>query len=153
MERMAEPGAGPAGRWTFLTNHARVLLKIAGDPEARLRDIAAMAHITERAAQGIVADLEAAGYLTRTRVGRRNHYTIHPTGTFRHPAESDYGIGGLLAVFTHRDEVGGAEGAGETKGADGTDGTRPANGTEAAQEARRVQEPGAAEGATGGRGG
>jgi predicted transcriptional regulator len=72
--------AGPTSRpWTFLTNHARVLVEIARNPQTRLRDIAAGIGITERAAQAIVTDLEEAGYLTRTRVGRRNHYSVDPT--------------------------------------------------------------------------
>ncbi|WP_189130850.1 helix-turn-helix transcriptional regulator [Wenjunlia tyrosinilytica] len=91
------------GRWTFLTNHARVLLEIARNPNVRLRDVADTAGITERATQAIVADLEAAGYVTRTRVGRRNHYTIDPDSRFRHPAEADHSIGGLLSLFTHRE--------------------------------------------------
>ena len=86
--------------WTFLTNHAHVLLAIARDPTARLRDVADLVGITERAAQSIVADLEAAGYLTRERVGRRNEYTINPAGRFRHPAEADHSIGDLLTLFT-----------------------------------------------------
>jgi hypothetical protein len=90
-------------RWTFLTNHARVLLKLASDPDARLRDVATATRITERAAQGIVADLERAGYLTRQRVGRRNRYTINPSGTFRHPAEADFRVGDLLALFAFRE--------------------------------------------------
>lgn len=102
MKRMATPGR-KTSRWTFLTNHARVLLMIAHDPEVRLRDVAAAAAITERAAQAIVTDLEAAGYLTRTRVGRRNHYSIDPTGRFRHPAEAGHHISDLLAVFEHRE--------------------------------------------------
>ncbi len=88
--------------WTFLTNHAHVLLAIARDPTARLRDVAGSVGITERAAQAIVADLEAAGYLRRTRVGRRNHYTVDTTGHFRHPAEADRSIGDLVALFTDR---------------------------------------------------
>jgi predicted ArsR family transcriptional regulator len=88
--------------WTFLTNHAHVLLSIARDPTVRLRDVAASVGITERAAQTIVADLEAAGYLHRTRVGRRNEYTVDPSGHFRHPAEADRRIGDLLALFTDR---------------------------------------------------
>ncbi|WP_440107364.1 helix-turn-helix transcriptional regulator [Streptosporangium sp. H16] len=86
--------------WTFLTNHAHVLLAIAREPTARLRDVAEAVGITERAAQAIVADLEAAGYLHRERVGRRNEYTINPAGRFRHPAEADRRIGDLLALFT-----------------------------------------------------
>jgi DNA-binding MarR family transcriptional regulator len=92
-------------RWTFLTNHARVLLEIARNPQIRLRDMATRAGITERAAQAIVTDLEAAGYLTRVRVGRRNHYTVDSTRRFRHPAEADHRIEGLLALFTHREDA------------------------------------------------
>lgn len=98
-------GGGQGRRWTFLTNHARLLLTIARNPNARLRDLAEIAGITERAAQAIVTDLEAAGYITRTRVGRRNHYTVDPTRSFRHPAEADHRIDGLLALFTHREET------------------------------------------------
>ncbi|MEV5750628.1 helix-turn-helix domain-containing protein [Actinoallomurus sp. NPDC052308] len=102
---MGTPEGGvPVRHWTFLTNHARVLLEIARNPQARLRDMAAIAGITERAAQTIVTDLEAAGYLTRTRVGRRNHYTVDPSRRFRHPAEADHRIEGLLSLFTHREE-------------------------------------------------
>src|SRR5690348_8709011 len=100
---MADDDTG-ARQWTFLTNHARVLLEIARNPQARLRDMAAIAGITERAAQTIVTDLEAAGYLTRTRVGRRNHYTVDPSRRFRHPAEADHRIEGLLSLFTHRED-------------------------------------------------
>ncbi|WP_433797178.1 helix-turn-helix transcriptional regulator [Actinoplanes sp. CA-252034] len=86
--------------WTFLTNHAHVLLAVAREPTARLRDVAGSVGITERAAQTIVADLEAAGYLQRTRVGRRNEYTVNPAGQFRHPAEAGHHIGELLALFS-----------------------------------------------------
>ncbi|GII82273.1 hypothetical protein Ssi03_02630 [Sphaerisporangium siamense] len=91
--------------WTFLTNHARVLVEIARSPDARLRDIAAGIGITERAAQAIVTDLEEAGYLTRTRVGRRNHYSVDPSRPFRHPAEADHRVAGLLAMFASHDQV------------------------------------------------
>jgi DNA-binding MarR family transcriptional regulator len=67
----------PGGRWTFLTNHARVLMVIARDPVARLRDIAAACQTTERTVQIIVSDLERAGYLSRERDGRRTRYTLH----------------------------------------------------------------------------
>ncbi|MFD1539141.1 helix-turn-helix transcriptional regulator [Nonomuraea guangzhouensis] len=92
--------SAPAARWTFLTNHARVLLELARDPRRRLRDVAVTAGITERTAQGIVADLEAAGYLTRVRVGRRNHYSIEADEWFRHPAEAGVRIGSLIDLFT-----------------------------------------------------
>ncbi len=85
--------------WTFLTNHAHVLLALARDPHCRLRDVAVRVGITERSVQAIVADLEAEGYLTRTRVGRRNVYRLHPQRRFRHPAESRHRIGELLELF------------------------------------------------------
>ncbi|WP_189193163.1 helix-turn-helix transcriptional regulator [Micromonospora fulviviridis] len=91
---------GSGRNWTFLTNHGHVLLAIARNPTARLRDVADEVGVTERAAQAIVADLEAGGYLHRTRVGRRNEYTINPSGHFRHPAEADQQVGALLALFT-----------------------------------------------------
>ncbi|MFY1671658.1 helix-turn-helix transcriptional regulator [Plantactinospora sp. WMMB334] len=85
--------------WTFLTNHAHVLLCIARDPGIRLRDVATRVGITERAAQRIVADLTESGYLTATREGRRNHYQLHPTLPLRHPLERDHQIGEILAVL------------------------------------------------------
>ncbi|RBQ14497.1 MarR family transcriptional regulator [Spongiactinospora rosea] len=101
---MGPDDGAKAGRWTFLTNHARVLLEIARDPEVRLRDVAATAGITERAAQAIVSDLVTAGYLTRTRVGRRNRYTINEDRGFRHPAEADLNLDEFLALFTNRNQ-------------------------------------------------
>lgn len=92
--------SGSGRHWTFLTNHGHVLLAIARNPRARLRDVAYEVGVTERAAQAIVADLEAGGYLRRTRVGRRNVYTLNPSGRFRHPAEADQQVGALLALFT-----------------------------------------------------
>ncbi|MEV0381412.1 winged helix-turn-helix domain-containing protein [Nonomuraea sp. NPDC050643] len=99
---MDEPADRHSG-WTFLTNHARVLLAIAADPQTRLRDIAATIGITERAAQGIVGDLEAAGYLSRTRVGRRNHYRLNPDRQFRHHTEAGMPVQALIEIFGHRD--------------------------------------------------
>ena len=62
--------------WSFLTNHAQVLIAISQDPAIRLRDIGETVGITERAAHRIVSDLTTAGYLSRERRGRRNHYTL-----------------------------------------------------------------------------
>jgi DNA-binding MarR family transcriptional regulator len=73
--------------WTFLTNHAHVLIHIADEPEARLRDIAASVGITERAVQRIVRELEEGGYLRRSRDGRRNHYVVTASHPLRHPIE------------------------------------------------------------------
>jgi DNA-binding Lrp family transcriptional regulator len=86
--------------WTFLTNHAVVLIYIARNPGARLRDIAAYAGITERAVQQIVRDLADAGYLTATRVGRRNQYTVHADAPLRHPTQRHHDVGDLLKVLT-----------------------------------------------------
>ncbi len=86
--------------WTFLTNHARVLICIARDPT----DIADEIGITERAAQLIIADLEEADYLTRKRVGRRNTYSINPQRPFRHPAEGDHPVQELISVFVGHDQ-------------------------------------------------
>jgi DNA-binding MarR family transcriptional regulator len=102
MTQPAPDSAGATRGWTFLTNHGHVLLAIARDPNARLRDVAETVGVTERAAHAIVADLEAGGYLHRTRVGRRNQYTVNPAGRFRHPAEADRHIGDFLALFDAR---------------------------------------------------
>lgn len=85
--------------WTFLTNHAQVLLVIAEDPKARMRDIADAVGITERAAQRIVGDLADEGYLTRRRVGRRNEYELNPDARLRHPLARDHQVSEILDVL------------------------------------------------------
>ena len=87
--------------WTFLTNHGHVLLAIASDPTMRLRDIADAVGITERTAVGIVADLEASGYVKRQKVGRRNHYELDPGRPLRHPLEAHHQVGALLDAIVH----------------------------------------------------
>lgn len=94
--------------WTFLTNHARILLCVFRDPDVRHRDLADRIGITERAAQRIVTDLVKTGYLDVTREGRRNHYRLHPELPMRHPLEHDHQIGEILALLQPR----GAETAG-----------------------------------------
>jgi MarR family len=84
------------GAWRFVTNHGHVLAAIAADPTVRLRDIAAIVGITERAVVQIVSELEQAGYLTRMRVGRRNHYEIHDGLPMRHPLHRHHTVGELL---------------------------------------------------------
>lgn len=84
--------------WTFLSNHGHVLICLAKQPNARLRDVAELVGITERAVQSIVSDLEAFGALTRIREGRRNRYEIHGTVALRHPIESPCTIHDLLAL-------------------------------------------------------
>lgn len=86
--------------WTFLTNHAHVLLCIAQDPGMRLRDVADAVGITERAAQRIVAELEQAGYLDRVRDGRRNRYRLNQELPLRHPLDRDHAVGEILSVLT-----------------------------------------------------
>src|SRR4051794_33741717 len=88
-----------AAAWTFLTNHAHVLLLIAEDPAIRLRDVAEKVGITERAVQRIVADLEAGAYLERRRSGRRNQYQVNRDLPLRHPVEAHRTVGGLLALI------------------------------------------------------
>lgn len=85
--------------WTFVTNHTRVLIAIAENPNIRTRDIAQLAGITERSTQRIVADLEEAGYLTHERIGRRNHYQINHDATLRHHREQDVEVGQLIDLL------------------------------------------------------
>lgn len=85
--------------WTFLTNHAHVLLAVAAEPDARVEAIAERVGISGRQALAILADLEEAGYLRRTRVGRRTHYELQPSRPFRHPALAHHDVAELLAVF------------------------------------------------------
>jgi hypothetical protein len=86
--------------WSFLTNHARVLLCIAHDPGARLRDIAASVGITDRSAYGIVTDLTAAGYVVKHKDGRRNRYQIQSHLPLPEPGSQELAIGEVLALLT-----------------------------------------------------
>ena len=85
--------------WTFLSNHTQVLLCVAKNPDIRLRDVAETVGITERAAQRLLTDLVDAGYVTRTRVGRRNRYTVNRDATMRHSAQEGQEIGDLLDLM------------------------------------------------------
>jgi hypothetical protein len=87
------------GTWTLLTGHGHVLVAIAREPRARLRDISTRVELTERAVQLIVADLVAAGYLIRHRAGRRNHYTVNPDSPFRHPDQDGHRVGPFLDLL------------------------------------------------------
>jgi IclR helix-turn-helix domain len=100
MKQDPQSNMRPARTWGFLTNHAHVLLCVARDPRPRAREIADQVGITERSTQGILADLIAEGYITRTKVGRRNHYKLNPRGHLRHPVFSDLSIGPLIDVLT-----------------------------------------------------
>jgi hypothetical protein len=85
--------------WSFLTNHARVLLRIAEDPGTRLRDIAVGLGITERSAYGIVTDLTRAGYVVKQKDGRRNRYQIQAHLPLPDPAGQHPAIGDVLATL------------------------------------------------------
>lgn len=97
------PGWGRRGRvpsWTFLSNHGHVLICVAQDRDVRIAEIAERVGIGVRAAQAIVNDLVDAGYLTRTKVGRRNRYEINPDARLRHPIEAEHRVGELIATLT-----------------------------------------------------
>jgi DNA-binding transcriptional ArsR family regulator len=85
--------------WTFLTNHAQVLLALAAQPRITARAIALTVDLTERAVQRIIADLEAEGYLTRAREGRHNVYTLDRERPMRHPAQQGLTVGALLRAL------------------------------------------------------
>jgi DNA-binding MarR family transcriptional regulator len=89
--------------YTFLTNHARVLLCIAHDPGVRLRDIAASLDITERGAYGIVTDLDEAGYIVKQKNGRRNRYQIQAHLPLPEPTSQERTVGEVLALLTGAD--------------------------------------------------
>src|SRR5580693_2146394 len=89
--------------WSILTNHARVLLRIAQDPGARLRDIAAALGITERSAYGIVADLARAGYVVKEKDGRRNLYHIQAHLPLPEPDGRERTLGAILDLLTGTD--------------------------------------------------
>jgi predicted ArsR family transcriptional regulator len=111
-QRMADRSATPVpavqreawadAHWTFLTNHAHVLLCLAADPGARVRDVAEQVGITERATLRILHDLVADGYVKAERVGRRNRYRLHLDEPMRHPMERGRRIGALVDALGER---------------------------------------------------
>ena len=86
--------------WTFLTNHAQVLLCLAETPDIRLRDVAERVGITERATQRILAELTEGGYVKTERIGRRNRYTVDRQHAMRHSAQLGHEIGALLEALS-----------------------------------------------------
>lgn len=92
----------PARHWTFLSNHAHVLICLAQDPDSRLRDVATSVGITERAVQKIIGDLEEAGIILRERTGRRNSYRLDVSMPLRHPLEAHRTVGALLGLVMDR---------------------------------------------------
>ena len=100
----ATPETDDRSSWVFLSNHGNVLLCIVRDPRIRISEIADKVGIGERAAQKIVADLVADGYLVRTKEGRRNRYEINPRAHLRHPLFADLEIGPFIDAL--RDDAG-----------------------------------------------
>lgn len=98
----AAPPTPSRPTWTFLTNHGHVLLAVATDPDARVKDIAEKVGITPRSTLQILKDLEAGGYLHRSRDGRRTRYAIEPHQHFRHPATATREVDGLISLFADR---------------------------------------------------
>ena len=96
------PAPPPTPTWTFLTNHAHVLLCLSLDAEARVREVAERVGITERAVHRILAELEAGGYVTRERDGRRNRYAVHGELPLRHPIERHRRVREILALVAPR---------------------------------------------------
>jgi DNA-binding IclR family transcriptional regulator len=96
---MSAGDEGNGSNWTLLTGHGHVLVEIARSPTSRIRDISAVVGLTERTVQVIVADLEAAGYLTRTRIGRRTRYRVNRDNLFRHSAQEGHQIGPFLDLL------------------------------------------------------
>ncbi len=90
---------GSQSNWTFLTNHAHVLIVLSQSPNVVLREVAVRVGITERAVQRIVQDLEDGGFLVREKIGRQNHYRVNDTLPLRHPIESHRNIGDLLSLI------------------------------------------------------
>ena len=99
-----EAGVRAGPEFAFLTNHGKTLLLIAHDRRIRIRDIAGLLDITERATQRIVADLARAGYIDRERDGRRNLYTVRTDVPLGLPIQRDIDIGSLLAVLPPQDD-------------------------------------------------
>ena len=95
---MSDPDQS-GGTWTLLTGHGHVLVEIARNPKARIRDISPVVGLTDRTVQAIVADLEAGGYLTRTRMGRRVIYTVNRDSLFRHSAQEGLRVGPFLDLL------------------------------------------------------
>ncbi|WP_370248020.1 MarR family transcriptional regulator [Cryobacterium sp. TMT2-4] len=94
------PTDAPGKPWTFLTHHAHLLLAIAGNPDARVQELADTVGVSTRAALSIMADLVTAGYIRRERVGRRNHYSIERNRPFRHPSTAAHSVDEMIAAFS-----------------------------------------------------
>ena len=97
--RSAEPAreASKSGKWTFLTNHSHVIICLVRDPELRVRDLADLVGLTERAVLRILGELQSDGVVSKTREGRRNRYSIALDSPLRHPLESKHTLRELVS--------------------------------------------------------
>ena len=95
----------PSSTWTFLSNHAHVMILLGQDPDLRMRDLADRIGVTERAVQRIVAELSAAGYVEVQKEGRRNHYRVRRDLQLRHPVEAGVQVGALLDLVDQTQNV------------------------------------------------
>jgi len=102
MTKASAQATTPEASWTFLTNHAHVLLCLVQDSEARMREVAERVGITERAVQRIVSELESAGYVERIREGRRNRYEVNGDLPLRHPVEGHRDLSALVRLVLGR---------------------------------------------------
>ncbi len=94
------PSEPTINRWTFLSNHAHVLIALYSDPDVILREVALQVGITERGVQRIVQDLEDEGFIHREKIGRKNHYQVLVDQPLRHPLEAHRNIGDLLRLVS-----------------------------------------------------
>lgn len=94
-----------SAHWTFLTNHAHVLLCLARDPTLRRRDLAELVGITERAVGTVLAELQAARVIAVQRTGRRNSYRVMGTVRLRHPVEAHRTVGDLVRLVAGDDRA------------------------------------------------
>jgi hypothetical protein len=97
--------SGESRSWTFLTNHAHVLLAISRNPELRQREIGDLVGITEGAVQRIVHELERDGYLARERVGRRNRYSVIAGRPLRHPLDDEHTVAEIISLLNRSDPL------------------------------------------------
>ncbi|MCA9005288.1 MAG: MarR family transcriptional regulator [Planctomycetaceae bacterium] len=95
-----KPSEDSGNRWTFLTNHAHVLIVLHREPSIVLREVALRVGITERAVQRIIQDLEEEGFVRREKIGRQNHYEVLTDQPLRHPIEKHKSIGDLLHLVS-----------------------------------------------------
>lgn len=101
----ATDAAADSRSWTFLTNHAHVLIAISRNPELRQREIGDLVGITEGAVQRILHELGRDGYLARERVGRRNRYSVIEGRPLRHPLDDEHTIAEIIALLNHGDDL------------------------------------------------